>query len=226
MSTKRDRLQKVLGYQFRDDSLLELALTHRSCGASNNERLEFLGDAVLNQAIAEALYRQFPKSSEGELSRMRAALVRGETLAELARELELGDYIDLGPGEMKSGGRRRASILADTVEALIGGIFMDADIETARARILDWFGTRLQEVSPTQAAKDAKTTLQEYMQGRGMPLPEYQLARVDGEDHRQQFTVVCDLPQCGMQIEGTGSSRRRAEQAAANAALEKLSEQS
>lgn len=224
MSAGRDRLTKVLAHEFGDDSLLELALTHRSCGARNNERLEFLGDSVLNQVVAEALYQQFPKASEGELSRMRAALVRGETLAEVARELELGEHIILGPGEMKSGGRQRSSILADALEAVIGAVLLDAGMETVRARVRGWFGARLQQVSPAESGKDAKTSLQEYLQGRGMPLPEYQLVRVDGEDHRQQFTVRCELPQCDIRLEGIGSSRRKAEQAAASAALEELGE--
>jgi ribonuclease-3 len=224
VAARRDRLLQVLGCQFEDDSLLELALTHRSCGAVNNERLEFLGDAVLNQVIAAALYRQFPDASEGDLSRMRAALVRGETLAELALELELSDHILLGQGEMKSGGRRRASILADCLEAIIGAMSLDAERALVEERLLAWFGSRLEEVSPAQAAKDPKTTLQEYLQGRGMPLPDYQLLQIDGEDHRQQFTVRCHLPDLGLELDGAGSSRRRAEQAAADAALEALGE--
>ena len=222
MSGNRDRLQQILGCRFQDETLLELALTHRSCGAHNNERLEFLGDSVLNQVIAEALYCRFPDASEGALSRMRANLVKGETLAEVARESDLGDYIKLGPGELKSGGRRRRSILGDSLEAIIGALLLDAGMESARASVLAWFDTRLDLVSPEHGNKDAKTTLQEYLQGRGLPLPEYSLLKVEGEDHRQEFTILCELTEPGLQVEGNGSSRRKAEQAAAVAALEAL----
>lgn len=219
MPGDRKRLQRALDYQFDDPALLELALTHRSCGARNNERLEFLGDSILNHCVAEALYHRFPDAAEGELSRMRASLVKGETLAEVARELDFGAEIKLGPGELKSGGHRRESILADALEAILGAVLLDAGVDAARDRVHLWFSSRLAEVSPTAAAKDPKTSLQEYLQGRGLPLPDYRLAQVSGEDHCQQFTVVCALEQPELELQGTGSSRRKAEQAAAAAAL-------
>ena len=222
MPDSLQRLEHTLGYNFRDRDLLELALSHRSCGAANNERLEFLGDSVLNQAITESLFHRFPDAREGELSRMRAALVKGETLAELARDFELGDYVRLGQGERKSGGRHRDSILADAVEAILGAMLLDSDIATCSERVLDWFAGRLEAISPEQTGKDAKTLLQEYLQGRGQPLPDYQLERVEGEDHRQQFTVHCHIAALHGPLVGTGSSRRKAEQAAAQQALEKL----
>ncbi len=222
MAANRDRLQEVLGYRFADPSLLELALTHRSRGARNNERLEFLGDSILNHFIAEQLFQRYSECDEGDLSRMRAALVRGEVLAELARELALGDEILLGPGERKGGGRRRDSILADALEAIVGAMLLDGGHEAARERVLAWFGERLAAVSPQSAEKDAKTSLQERLQGRGLPLPEYHLVEVQGADHCQQFTVECRLVEPVLQQCGSGSSRRRAEQAAAGAMLELL----
>ena len=225
MSAKLQRLERVLGYLFKDKDLLLLALTHRSCGSRNNERLEFLGDSVLNHIVAEALFQRFPSAHEGELSRMRASLVKGETLAKVARELGLGEYLKLGSGEMKSGGHRRASILADTLESILGAILLDGDIEACRARVFDWFEDRLEAVSPERVGKDAKTALQEKLQACGKRLPEYQLTHTEGEDHCQQFTVTCALPDDGRQFAGSGSSRRRAEQAAAEAALEELNEQ-
>ncbi len=224
MNSQLQSLEQILGYSWQSRPLLELALTHRSCGARNNERLEFLGDSILNHLIAEALFSHFPVAHEGELSRMRAALVRGVTLAEIARELKLGDYVKLGSGEMKSGGHRRDSILADTLESVIGSILLDADIETCRTQVLRWFSTRLQEVSPHSAGKDAKTRLQEYLQGRGKHLPDYALVQVEGEDHCQQFTVACELPELELSLAGSGSSRRKAEQAAAQATLEEIGE--
>lgn len=222
MGADRDRLQRNLGYGFRDPGLLALALTHRSCGSDNNERLEFLGDSVLNHIIAERLFHLFPACSEGELSRMRAALVRKESLASVARELCLGEAVSLGPGERKSGGHRRDSILADALEAVVGALLLDGGQDAASERVLAWFGERLAAVSPGTATKDAKTSLQEYLQGRGLPLPAYELAQVEGEDHRQQFTVECRLQEPALAVRGSGSSRQRAEQAAAVAALEVL----
>lgn len=218
------RLQHALGHDFADPGLLELALTHRSVRGSNYERLEFLGDSIVNHIIAEALYHQFPQATEGELSRMRASLVRGETLAELARELQLGDHLLLGSGERKSGGRRRSSILADAVESLAGAILLDADVETCRRCVLAWFEPRLDALSLENADKDAKTRLQEFLQGRKRPLPEYELLDVQGEDHNQQFRVNCRLHKPDVAFEGAGGSRRKAEQAAASRALEHLGE--
>jgi ribonuclease-3 len=221
-SGELEQLQAALGVRFSSEALLTLALTHRSCGQRNNERLEFLGDSILNHVIAEYLYRAFPDCSEGELSRMRAALVRGDTLAELARELGLGQWIRLGAGELKSGGWRRDSILADALEAVIGAVLLDSGLETLRQRVLDWYGDRLDVVDPDTAARDAKTRLQEYLQSRGLPLPRYQLSAVEGEDHRQLFHVECMIEEPPLSAEGEGSSRRRAEQAAAAAALEAI----
>ena len=215
-----DELQAALAIRFRQPELLDLALTHRSCGQRNNERLEFLGDSILNHVIAEWLYHGFPDASEGELSRMRAALVRRETLAGVARELRLGDWLRLGPGELKSGGGRRASILADTLEAVVGALLLDAGHLVTKERVLAWWGDRLRSVSPEATAKDAKTRLQEYLQGQGLARPEYRLQHVEGEDHRQEFYVECVIQDLSRTYPGRGSSRRRAEQAAAAAALE------
>jgi ribonuclease-3 len=215
-------LQRALGYEFADPGLLTMALTHRSAGTRNNERLEFLGDSIVNHIVAEALYRRFPRAREGDMSRMWASLVKGDTLAELARELQLGDYLLLGAGERKSGGYRRSSILADTLEALAGAILLDAGYESCKTCVSGWFGTRLAQLEVTTTDKDAKTRLQEYLQGRGKPLPEYELLAVDGEDHNQQFSVACRLSAPKLVAEGTGKSRRKAEQAAAEQALQWL----
>jgi ribonuclease III len=217
------RLQHALGHQFCDPELLALALTHCSAGGQNNERLEFLGDSILNHIIAEALYLRFPDSREGEMSRMRASLVRGDTLAEVAMELHLGDYLQLGAGERKSGGHRRNSILADALEAVAGAILLDSGIEQCRRCVLAWFARRLQELSLGAVEKDAKTRLQEYLQARNNPLPEYDLVSVLGDDHEQQFRVACRLTKPYMVVEGKGASRRKAEQNAATSALERLS---
>lgn len=217
------RLQKAIGYQFGEQSLLQLALTHCSAGSRNNERLEFLGDSIINHIVAEALYHRFPASQEGEMSRMRAFLVKGETLAEVARELGLGDFVVLGAGERKSGGRRRESILADTLEAVAGAVLLDSNVEQCRVTVLAWFESRLQTLSFANAEKDAKTQLQEFLQGRNYPLPEYDLLSVHGDDHAQQFQVACRLSKPQLVVEGNGPSRRKAEQSAASSALERLS---
>lgn len=218
------RLQQALGYQFGNPKLLDLALTHCSAGRDNNERLEFLGDSIINHIIAEAVYRQFPEASEGEMTRMRASLVRKETLTDVARELHIGDYILLGAGERKSGGRQRGSILADALEAVAGAILLDGGIEPCRSCVQAWFGSRLQSLSTTAVDKDAKTRLQEFLQGRNYPLPEYDLISVQGEDHAQLFHVACRLHKPQLVVEANGPSRRGAEQNAANAALARLSE--
>ena len=219
-----DRLQQGLGYRFSDPTLLRLALTHRSVAGGNNERLEFLGDSVVNHIIAEHLFHQFPDASEGEMSRMRAALVKGDTLAQLAVELGMGAHLRLGPGERRSGGHRRESILADALEAVIGAILLDAGIERCRECVLSWYAGRLETLSVDTVSKDPKTALQEYLQGRQWPLPEYILQSVDGEDHAQNFHVICRLTQPELAAEGDGSSRRKAEQAAAADALKQLHE--
>lgn len=216
------RLQQRLGYQFQDRSLLQQALTHRSAGAVNNERLEFLGDAILNCTIAQVLYDQFPRASEGELSRYRAAMVRGDTLADVAREFDLGPFLQLGAGELKSGGHERSSILADTVEALIGAISLDADMETAQQRVMSWWETRLGDMDPDLVLKDPKTRLQEFLQGQSMPLPEYEVTATTGKAHKQIFTVACHVQGLTAPVVASESSRRGAEQSAARNALEQL----
>ncbi len=215
-------LQQRLGYRFADEQLLTLALTHRSCGSQNNERLEFLGDSIVNHIIAEVLYDKFPDAHEGDLSRLRASLVKGDTLARLARDLDLGLQLRLGGGEKKSGGQRRSSILADALEAVAGAIFLDADLAECRRCVLAWYGERLDELSIEAVAKDPKTRLQEFLQGRGNPLPEYELVDVRGRDHDQHFQVACRVSRPQLVVEGSGKSRRKAEQAAAESALQRL----
>ncbi|WP_444911206.1 ribonuclease III [Microbulbifer sp. PAAF003] len=219
-----ERLCKRLGHDFDQAELLELALTHRSHGSRNNERLEFLGDSILGFTIGAALYEQFPNGREGQLSRLRAQLVSGETLAKLARELEIGDCLRLGEGEMKSGGFRRASILADAVEALIGAIYLDAGLEAARARVLEWFALRLQGLS-LETVKDPKTRLQEWLQARKKPLPEYKVVDVSGAEHAQHFVVECRVSGLTQPVKGEASSRRNAEKTAAVEAYKLLTGQ-
>lgn len=222
---KLKRLEARLGYQFRDRELLELALTHRSVGNRNNERLEFLGDSIVNHVIAESLYQRHPDTREGDMSRMRAALVKGDTLARVAREMEFGECLRLGAGERKSGGHRRASILADALEAVAGAILLDGGHDACRTCLLRWFESRLEAQGQDGTEKDPKTRLQEYLQGRGKPLPTYELLNVEGEDHMQHFEVACQLGKPSLKVVGSGSSRRKAEQAAAEAALERLAEE-
>ncbi|MBO1520135.1 ribonuclease III [Oceanisphaera pacifica] len=215
-------LEKKLGYTFKDQSMLVRALTHRSAGARHNERLEFLGDSLLSMVIADALFHRFPRVNEGDMSRMRATLVREKTLAELAREFELGEYLILGPGELKSGGFRRESILADAVEALIGAVYLDADIEQMQAMLLAWYDKRLNAIQPGIEQKDPKTRLQEFLQGKRQPLPTYTVVNVVGEAHNQKFTVHCQIEGMPEPVVGLGTSRRKAEQSAAEHALEVL----
>ncbi|WP_337841941.1 ribonuclease III [Rheinheimera sp.] len=211
---------KKLGYQFQQASLLEQALTHRSCKGAHNERLEFLGDAILSLVIAEALFQHFPKAREGDLTRMRSSLVKGVTLAEIAKELGIAEYLRLGPGEMKSGGLRRESIQADAVEAILGAIYLDAGIEVCRERILTWYGSRLTVIQPG-VQKDSKTQLQEYLQGRRLALPLYEVIDTKGDAHDQTFTVRCTV--AGREpVIATGSSRRKAEQDCAHILLEQI----
>lgn len=202
--------------------LYEQALTHRSAAGANYERLEFLGDALLGFVIGEQLYRQFPKASEGELSRLRASLVKRETLASIARERRLGDHLRLGSGELKSGGFRRDSILADTVEALIGAHYLVLGTEPTHDFVLALYGERLQALPSADSLKDPKTRLQEFLQGRGLPLPEYTLLETSGEAHRQTFRIACRVAARDVTVEAVGSSRRKAEQAGAEAALKAL----
>ena len=213
-----------IDYRFADQQLLQEALTHRSRGASNYERLEFLGDSVLNLVVSSRLFELKPGASEGDLSRMRARLVRGESLTEIASDLALGKQLNLGEGEMKSGGFRRASILADAFEALLGAIFLDSDYAICRAVILDLFDPLIEKLPGIEELKDAKSRLQEWLQGRGRPLPEYTLLREEGADHVKKFHVQCRIADDGSLMEASGSSRRRAEQAAAAKMLELLQE--
>lgn len=222
MIDKLKRLEKKIGHTFVNDDLLKRAITHRSAGSRHNERLEFLGDSILSLVIAEALFHRFPDVSEGDMSRMRATLVREKTLAELAREFDLGEYLILGPGELKSGGFRRESILADTVEALIGAIYLDVGMEPVRGLLLAWYASRLDEIRPGADQKDPKTRLQELLQGKRKPLPSYVVIKVKGEAHNQEFTVQCEIEGLDVTVVGVGSSRRKAEQAAAEKALEQL----
>jgi len=208
------------GHVFRDPALLERALTHRSAALLHNERLEFLGDALVGMIVAEALYGRWPKAAEGELTRARAELVRESSLAALARRLELGQRILLGPGEMKSGGHRRDSILADALEAVIAAIYLDAGFEACRAAVLPWFAEAIDALPPLhKLGKDAKTRLQEWLQGRQLALPIYTLLAETGEDHAKSFRVECALSEPDVRREGEAASRRAAEQLAAEAVL-------
>jgi ribonuclease-3 len=211
--------ERETGYQCREPSLLEVALTHRSAGGPNNERLEFLGDGVLNCVVADLLYRRYPGADEGELSRLRARLVRGETLAAVAAALNIGDRLRLGPGELRSGGFRRRSILADALEALFGAIYLDGGFEAARTAIERVITPRLAELAGEPDLKDPKTRLQEYLQARGLALPRYAVEVVEGESHMQRFTVTCTVDALALQGSGQGSSRRSAEQEAAQQVL-------
>ena len=214
--------QPAIGHAFADPELLNRALTHRSLGARNNERLEFLGDAVLNLIAAEALYLRWPRSAEGTLTRSRAALVRESTLAELARGLDLGGHILLGPGELKSGGHRRDSILADALEAVIGAIYLDGGYSICRERVLEWLQPKLDSPEPGSVGKDAKTRLQELLQARQLALPEYDLVDARGEEHDRWFTARCRVLGLDLEFDGEGGSRREAEQAAATTMLEHI----
>ncbi|CAG0926995.1 MAG: Ribonuclease 3 [Rhodocyclaceae bacterium] len=213
-------IERAIGHVFDNRSLLDRALTHRSHGASHNERLEFLGDSVLNCVIAQALYEQFSDVREGDLSRLRANLVRQETLAQIAQQFGLGDHLRLGEGELKSGGFRRPSILADALEALFGAVFVDGGFERARQTILRLYEPFLASLDPLRSGKDAKTSLQEYLQGRRLALPQYLLRATRGEAHAQEFEVECLIPELGIAATGRGHSRRAAEQEAARRAFE------
>ncbi len=215
-------LTAALGHAFSDWTLLQTALTHRSFGVPNNERLEFIGDGVLNCVIAVALFRRFPDLAEGELSRMRANLVRQDTLHRLAVSMNLGDSLRLGEGELKSGGNQRPSILADAVEALIGAVYLDAGFEAAQSVIARLYLPLFDEMSNGPVTKDAKTSLQEWLQGRKKPLPRYHVIEASGAAHEQRFEVACEIENPALRTTGQGSSRRLAEQAAADRALKAL----
>jgi len=213
------RLTKKLGYEFNEPTLLVQALTHRSAKGAHNERLEFLGDSILGFVIAEALFDKFPKHDEGDLTRMRSSLVKGVTLAEVARDFDLGECLILGPGELKSGGHRRESILEDAIEAIIGAVYLDSNIERCKALILDWFEERLMVIKPGNEQKDPKTRLQEFLQGRKIPLPTYDVIDTSGQSHNQEFTVRCQTSVISEEVVAKGTSRRKAEQAAAQQIL-------
>lgn len=215
-------VERAIGYAFRNPEKLRQALTHRSFGVPHYERLEFLGDSVLNCVVAQALFERFAEIQEGDLSRLRANLVRKETLADIAQNLNLGEHLRLGEGELKSGGWRRPSILADSLEALIGAIFLDGGFEQAREAILRLYDPYLSNLDPRNTGKDAKTALQEFLQGRRLPLPHYQLRATRGEAHAQEFEVECQIPQYGITAIGLGPSRRAAEQEAARRAFEQI----
>lgn len=213
-----------LGYRFRDPQLLTRALTHRSAGGVHNERLEYLGDAALSLVVAELLYERLPEATEGHLSRLRASLVRRSALAEMAREVGFPSRLRLGPGELKSGGFRRDSILSDALEAVLGAVYLDGGLGAMREAVLRLYGDRLESLPPHEALKDPKTLLQERLQARGLPLPLYRVDSVEGEDHRQRFTVTCAVEDLGVELSGQGPSRRAAEQLAAAHMLEKLND--
>lgn len=214
------RTLRGLAHRFADSALLETALTHRSAGRTNNERLEFLGDAVLGLLVAEALHARHPRASEGELTRLRAALVREATLAAIARELALGDQLHLGPGELRSGGHRRESILADAFEAVVAAIYLDAGLDACRAAVMPLIEARLVALGDASAAKDPKTRLQEWLQGRGFALPAYELVETAGDEHRKTFFVRCSA--AGIACVGEGGSRRAAEAHAASEMLARI----
>lgn len=215
-------LCQKLGYEFKDPSLLEAALSHRSYRGQNNERLEFLGDAILNFVITAYLFQTYSTAREGELSRLRANLVRGDTLAILAQEFDLGVYLRLGAGELKSGGSKRTSILADAMEAVVGAIFLDGGLAACEPCILNWFATRLNNFAEVPSLKDAKTRLQEYLQAKRLPLPRYTILSIDGVAHQQIFSIECHIEGLSHTAIGIGSSRRRAEQDAAQKILDIL----
>ncbi|MDP3979326.1 MAG: ribonuclease III [Pseudomonas sp.] len=219
MSASLARLERQLGYTFKDQDLMVLALTHRSFAGRNNERLEFLGDAILNFVAGEALFERFPLAREGQLSRLRARLVKGETLAILARGFDLGDYLRLGSGELKSGGFRRESILADALEALIGAIYLDAGMDAARERVVAWLTNELASLTLVDTNKDPKTRLQEFLQSRACELPRYDVVDIQGDPHCRTFVVECQISLLNDKTLGQGASRRIAEQVAAAAAL-------
>lgn len=225
MPSEFERLERALGHQFRDASLLRQALTHRSFGQPNNERFEFLGDGILNCVVAMALFDRFAGLREGEMSRLRASLVCQDALHRIATQLQLGDYLRLGEGEMKSGGFRRPSILADALEAIFAGVFLDQGFPAAKAVIDRLYAAAIEAIDPSVAAKDPKTALQELLQGRKLPLPTYVTVKVRGEAHAQEFEVMCEVNALNVRATGHGSSRRAAEQQSAELALTQLRKQ-
>ena len=223
LNEQLSRLSRALGHEFTNPQLLEAALTHRSAGSANNERLEFIGDAVLGLIVAEAVHAARPLAQEGELTRLRALLVKRPTLAEIATGLKLGEYLRLGTGERKSGGFRRASILADALEALFGAVYLDAGFEAVRACILRLMGPRLESLPDAAEVKDSKSRLQELLQARGLERPSYCIERIRGEAHQQRFLVRGEVAQMGLVEHGEGTSRQDAEQESARRLLERIS---
>lgn len=221
-----EKICQIFNYQFKDENLLKLALTHRSMGSNNNERLEFLGDSILGMVISSELFNRFPNEKEGVLTRLRSSLVKGETLSQISAELNLGEFIQLGSGELKSGGFRRASTLADVVEAIIGAIYLDSHIDSGikivQKIILTIFDDRLNDCQPGGVLKDPKTRLQEYLQSRNISVPTYSVVSVSGKEHQQTFKVSCAIEGLPNQVVAKGASRRKAEQAAAEKALEAI----
>jgi ribonuclease-3 len=224
MKTAAEWLRDTLGYECRDAALLEAALTHRSAGGPHYERLEFLGDAVLNCVVAMLVFREFGAADEGDLSRFRASLVSGDALAVIAAEIDLGDQLRLGSGELRSGGFRRKSILADALEALFGAIYLDSNFEAAASVIERLFAPRLDRLPSAAELKDPKTRLQELLQSKGLPLPSYGVESISGEAHNQLFEMSCSVEVLGLRTTASGPSRRRAEQAAAQLLLNALAE--
>ncbi len=221
MNSNIKTLSKNLSYSFKDPGLLKLALSHRSIGKNNNERLEFLGDSVIGYVMAEELYRRFSGEDEGNLSRYRSLLVKGDTLAGIARQFEVGHYLNLGGGELKSGGFRRSSILADAMEAIIGAITLDSDIEQARKCILIWYKDKLDNIK-TLDLKDPKTRLQEFLQAKKFDLPQYKVVSINGKEHAQIFQVDCHVKELKKVVTAAGNSRRTAEQKSAELMLEQI----
>ncbi|MBX9704716.1 MAG: ribonuclease III [Gammaproteobacteria bacterium] len=222
MSDALQPLFKTLGYQFKDTTLLVQALTHRSLQGENNERLEFLGDSIVNFVVADLLYKDKRRAQEGDLSRFRAALVNRDGLAELAAQFKLSDYLRMGTGELQSGGYLRPSILSDTLEAIVAAIYLDSDMATCYNVISAWFIPRIASIESINDLKDSKTQLQEYAQARKLKLPEYELTHSEGRQHQQTFHVTCVIAELNISGQGTGESRRKAEQAAAQHCLEQL----
>ena len=220
--TPLQKLQAIIHYQFKDEKLLNTALTHRSYSKNhNNERLEFLGDSILGLVMAEHLFIRADQAAEGELSRLRASLVKEEALATVARDINLGEFLNLGSGELKSGGFRRASILSDAMEALFGAIYLDAGFEQCKKTILFLYGEYLVTLPSQKQLKDPKTALQEFLQGNKLPLPAYEVVKTEGKSHDQTFTVACQLEELDIVTKGKGTSRKKAEQMAAASALKK-----
>lgn len=224
MRKEASGLASALAVRFNNSELLEQALTHRSAGQPHNERLEFLGDAILGMIVAERLFNRFPEASEGQLSRLRAQLVKRDTLAKIAREIGLGEYLLMGSGELRAGGQSRDSTLSDALEAFLGAVYLDLGKEAVEQVFDRLFSKRLGQLDLSRSVKDPKTRLQEYLQSRNLALPQYSVTATSGKQHQQRFEVECTLPDLGMTATGEGRSRRKAEQDAASSALDLIGE--